>query len=106
MKYVDDVCLICHRFKHIQRKLDDLWEESKNVGLVINSSKTKEIHVNTTANKDLRLNSRDKKRSSDFCYLGSVVSEDGGARTDVNMKNLKAGGQFSKLRKVWLSASI
>jgi hypothetical protein len=46
------------------------------------------------------------KRSSGFCYLGSVVSEDGGARTDVNVRIQKAGGLFSKLRKVWLSTSI
>jgi hypothetical protein len=91
MKYEDDVCLISPRFKHIQRKLDHLWEESKKVGLAINSSKTEEIYVHTIVNRDLRSNSRDMKRSSDFCYLGSIVSEDGGARTDVNMRNRKLG---------------
>jgi hypothetical protein len=34
------------------------------------------------------------------------VSEDGGARTDVNMRIQKAWGSFSKLRKLWLSTSI
>jgi hypothetical protein len=86
--------------------MDDLWEQSKEVGFVINSSKTEEIHVNTTVNQDLRLNSRDIKRSSDLCYLGSVVSEDGGARTDINVRIQKVRGSFSKLRKVWLSTSI
>jgi hypothetical protein len=28
--------LISHRFENMQRKLDDLWEEFKNVGFVIN----------------------------------------------------------------------
>jgi hypothetical protein len=87
-------------------KLDYLWEVFKKVGLVISSSKTEEIHVNTTVNQDVRLNSRDIKRSSDSCYLGSVVSEDGRARTDVNVRIQKARGSFSKLRKVWLSTSI
>jgi hypothetical protein len=40
-----------------------------------------------------------------FCYLGSVVAEDGGARPDVNVRIQKARGSFSKLRKVWLSTS-
>jgi SRSO17 transposase len=55
MEYADDVCLISHRFEYIQRELDNLWEESKKVGLVINSSKTEEISFKTTLNQVLRL---------------------------------------------------
>jgi hypothetical protein len=85
--------------------LDDLWEESKKVGLVINSSKPEEICVNTIVNQYLRLNNRDIKRSSDCCYLDSVVSEDDGTRTDVNVRIQKGRGSFSKLRNVWLSTN-
>ena len=71
MGYADDVCLVSHKYEHMQRKLDDLWKESKKAGLEINSSKTEEIRVNTIVNQGLRLNGEDFKRSSDFCYLGS-----------------------------------
>jgi hypothetical protein len=54
----------------------------------------------------LRLNREYIKRSSDFCYLGSVVAVDGTASTDVKVRIQKARGSFSKLRKVWLSTSI
>ena len=64
------------------------------------------IRVNTVINQGLRLNGEDITRSSDFCYLGSVVAEDGGANTDVHVRIQKAGGSFSKLRKVWLSTLI
>ena len=80
--------------------------ESKKVGLEINPLKTEEIRVNTIINQVLKLNGEDIKRSSDFCYLGSVVAEDGGATTDVHVRIQKARGPFSKLRKVWLSTSI
>jgi hypothetical protein len=53
-----------------------------------------------------KLNGKEIKKSPDFCYLGTVVAEDGGARTDVNVRIQKARGSFSKLRKVWLSTSI
>jgi hypothetical protein len=106
MEYADDVFPISHRSEYMQRKLEDLWKQSKKLGLVISSSKIEEIRANTTANQDLRLNSRDIKRSSDFCYLGSVVSEDGAARKDVNVRIQKARESFSKLRKVWLSTLI
>jgi hypothetical protein len=80
------VFLISHSCEHIQRKLDDIWEESKKVGLVINSSKTEEIRVNAIVNKDLGLNGMDIKRSSDLYYIGYVVSEDSGARMDVKVR--------------------
>jgi hypothetical protein len=105
MEYADDVCLVL-RYEDMQRKLDDLWEESQKAGLEMNSSKTEEIHFNTTVNKELRLNVEGIKRSPGFCYLGSVVAEDGGARTDANVRIQKVRGSFSKLRKVWLSTSI
>jgi hypothetical protein len=40
----------------MQKKLDDLWEESKKVRLEINPLKTEEIRVNTVINQGLRLN--------------------------------------------------
>jgi len=105
MKYADDVCLVSHKYEHMQRKLDDLWKESKKAGLEINSSKT-EIRVNTTVNQGLRLNGEDVKRSSDFCYLGSIVAENGGTSREVNASIQKTRESFSKLRKMWLSKSL
>ena len=79
MEYTDDVCLVSHKYEHMC-KLDDLWKESKKAGLEINSSKREEIRVNTIVKQRLRLNGEDIKRTSDFCYLGSIVAEDGGTR--------------------------
>jgi len=88
------------------RKLDDLWKEFKKVGLEINSSKTEEIRVNTTVKQGLRLYGEDIKRSSEFCYLGSIVAENGGTSREENARIQKARGSFSKLRRVWLSKSL
>jgi len=74
-------------------------------GLEINSSKTEEIRVNTIVKQRLRLNRQDIKRSSDFCYLGSIVAEDGGTSKEVNVRIQMARGSFSKLRHVWPSKS-
>jgi hypothetical protein len=45
-----------------------------------------EIRVNTMINIVFKLNGEEIKRSPDFCYLGSVVVEDGGAKSDVNVR--------------------
>ena len=90
MEYADDVCLVSHKYEHMCRKLDELWKESKKAGLEISSSKTEEICVNTLAKQRLRLNGEGIKRSSDLCYLGSTVAEDGGTSKEVNARIQKA----------------
>ena len=99
MEYADDVCL-SHKYEHMCRKLDDLWKESKKAGLEINSSKTEEIRVNTIVKQRLRLNGEDIKRSSDFCYLGTTVAENGGTSREVSARIQKARRLFYKLRSV------
>ena len=49
-----------------------------------------------TVNRGLRLNGEDIKRSSDFCYLGSIVAENGGTSREVNARIQKTRGSFSK----------
>ena len=56
MEYADDICLVSHKYEHMQKKLDDLQEESKKVGLQINPLKTEEIRVNTIINRVFKLN--------------------------------------------------
>jgi hypothetical protein len=46
MEYSDDICLVSHKYEHMQKTLDDFWEESRKVGLEINPLKTEEIRVN------------------------------------------------------------
>ena len=40
MEYADDICLVSHKYEPMQKKLDDLQEESKKVSLQINPLKT------------------------------------------------------------------
>ena len=99
MEYADNVCLVSHKYEHMCRKLDDLWKESKKADLEINSSKTEEIRVNTVVKQRLRLNGEGIERSSDFCYLGSIVAENEGTSREVIARIQNARGSFSKLGK-------
>ena len=67
MEYADDICFVFYIYEHMQEQLDDLWGESKKIGLEINALKT-EVRVNTIINQVLRLNGEDIKRSSEFGY--------------------------------------
>ena len=38
MEYADDICLVSHKYEHMQKKLDDLQEEEEvRVNTIINS---------------------------------------------------------------------
>jgi hypothetical protein len=56
VEYADYVCLGSYKYECTQRKLDDPWEESKKLGLEINTSKTEEIRINIIVNQELGLN--------------------------------------------------
>lgn len=64
------------------------------------------MRINTSTNQTIKISEGDIQRTSDFCYLGSIMSENGGASKDVNTRIQKAGGAFSKLRKVRLATII
>jgi hypothetical protein len=56
----------------------------RRLALKLIPQKTEEIRVNATVKQRLRLNGKGIKRSSDFCYLGSTVAENGGTSREVS----------------------
>ena len=41
-----------------------------------------------------------------FCYLGSVITKDGGAEVDVNSRINKARHAFHRLNRIWAARNI
>jgi hypothetical protein len=46
LDYADDICLLSHKFVHMQAEINDLQQESIKAGLKINIGKTKEMKIN------------------------------------------------------------
>jgi hypothetical protein len=84
LEYADDICLLLHKYDHIQSKLNDLYRESRKAGLMVNYAKTEDIRVNNIIDRPITIENREIKRVTDFCYLGSTVSEIGGATLDIS----------------------
>lgn len=103
LDYADDKCELSHRQQDMQLKLDDLSNESAKVGLLIHPGKTKEMRINHSSDQSLTLNGQPIERVQEFQYLGSMMTEDGGARRDVESRVKKARGAFIQLNKVWRS---
>ena len=62
--------------------------------------------TSTNNNQVLQLNTIPIERTSKFCYLGSIMSPNGGATEDVDARIQKAKLAFASLNKFWNSASI
>lgn len=103
LDYADDKCELSHRQRDMQQKLDRLTSESSKVGLKIHTGKTKEMRINNTSDQPLTLNNQPIERVTEFAYLGSIMTTDGGSQKDVEWRIKKARGAFVQLNKVWRS---
>lgn len=55
LDFADDICLLSHTFNKMEAKLEELEVQSKQVGLKINSNKTKAITINAKAKQELKV---------------------------------------------------
>lgn len=106
LDYADDLCLLAHTFIEIQRKLEDLNNYSTKAGLKINISKTKAMRINANNAQNLTVNNTSIDYTNRFCYLGSIVTEDGGTSEDIHLRIQKAKLAFAQLNKFWSSSII
>ena len=64
------------------------------------------MRINNISSRVLKINGDRIESVSDFTYLGSNVSEDGGCLKDVEQRINKARGAFGKLKKVWRANNV
>jgi hypothetical protein len=91
--------------------LDDLIRIASKVGLRINVSKTKIMKVNPppptrTSNIPLMIDDEIVEEVGTFTYLGSVVTNTGGADEDVENRIRLANVAYGALREIWSTNNI
>ena len=75
-------------------------------------AKTKLLRINpptitrSSSSIDLQIDNQTVEEVEKFCYLGSIISKDGGAEEDVNNRIQKARIAFGSLHRVWLSKRL
>ena len=104
LDYADDICLMTHSHNDMQAKLDQIATEAAAVGLEINVSKTKALRIGTINASPFHVFDQTIQDVEQFCYLGSIISKDGGSISDVKARIGKASAAFSSLRNVWKSS--
>ena len=97
LDYADDVCLLSHSFTDMQSKLNCLIQEAAKVGLHLNIAKTKSMRIGTNNVNNFHILNTSIEEVAEFCYLGSIISKDGGATADVDNRIRKAATTFGML---------
>ena len=85
LDYTDDLAVLACTQAQIRKKTDKASHAARRVGLEINASKSKSLHVKPAS------------------HLGNVISKDGSAQKDIKSRLSKARNTFANLRPVWRS---
>ncbi|XP_063904726.1 uncharacterized protein LOC135123778 [Zophobas morio] len=93
LDYADDICLMSSNEKDIKRMLGKLETVLMKTGKTLTQEK-------------LLLNQRKIKEVNEFCYLGSVMSMEGGTEEDIKQRIWKAQGAFGTPKNIWSSPPI
>ena len=75
LDFADDIALLSHSYNDQQIKTTSLSDIASQVGLLINSTKTKILKTLTSPNA-ITLNGNDIEKVNNFTYLGSYISYD------------------------------
>ena len=87
--------------------LGKLEREAAKVGMKINANKTVLMKRGKILTQEkLLLNQREIKEVNEFCYLGSVISMEGGTEEGKKQRIWKAQKAFRTLKNIWSYASL
>ena len=88
LDYADDVNLIGDDIRTIERNADLLLNACKDIGLAVNTGKTKYMEIGCNwgiiANEHIRIGSNYYKKVKTFKYLGSLVTNQNSIQEEVN----------------------
>lgn len=106
LDFADDICLMSQTANDMEQKLRQLVKYGEQVGLKVNVAKTKLMRINVSRPCSFEVGGEPIQEVDSFCYLGSYLTKDGGASTDVDSRIQKARQAFGSLNKVWNSSQL
>ena len=106
LDFADDIVLLAHRHRDIQMKTNDVALIGRQVGLNINTDKTKLMRINARLDQQVTVDNKNIEEVQEFVYLGSKITTDGNSEMDVLHRLSKARGALAILRNIWRSSRI
>ena len=103
LDFADDLAILSSSSNHLQTKTDRLVMFAKQVGLFVNVKKTEVMNINKNPSQPIKIGDSQIKEVNKFTYLGSVISNEDGAKADIETRINKARVAFKSLQNIWKS---
>ena len=103
LDFADDIVLLAHCHQDIQMKTNDVALIGRQVGLNINTDKTKLMKINARSDQQVSIDNKnieEVEEIQEFVYLGSKITTDGNSEMDVLHRLSKAREAFAVLRNI------
>ena len=102
LRYADDTVLIAENEKDLQNLLDIVSEESKKLGLELNSKKTEVMVISRKKSPrcELYVEGTVLKQKTSFKYLGTIISQDGRNDSEIKARISQAKQNFQKMKSL------
>jgi hypothetical protein len=100
LDFADDIALLSHSILHIQSKTNRLYKYAGHIGLKINTKKTEVMTLNIGNPSPIMINDQILPHTEIITYLGSTVTNEGGAENDIKQRLTKARIAFKNLQAV------
>ena len=101
LDFADDLALLSNKQDDLQNKTNNLVKFADQVGLKVNVKKTETMHTGADPDSPIYIDGEAVKSTKKFTYLGSVMSVEDGALSDIKARLAKARNAFSNLNSIW-----
>lgn len=107
LRYADDTTLVASNVENMTAFLKRLEEVSAEFGLHVNRAKTKMMVINRPESNSPDITEIEGiEVVNHFTYLGSIVDNSGGCRTEIRRRIQLAKSAMGRLRRVWADSAI
>ena len=107
LDFADDMALVEDKWHGMAGLTTRVEREAGAVGLRINADKTKlKVVRNVTDKGYIRAGGQVVETLEDFCYLGSVMSDNSSCDKNIKTRLRKANSVFGRLNTIWKSKSL
>jgi len=102
LDFADDIALLDDTWEGMRELTGNIEKEAASVGLRINADKTKlMIAGNMGTSQTITAGGKQIEEIEDFCYLGSVISNNSSCDRDIKTRLGKANASFTNLHIIW-----
>ena len=102
IRFADDQAMVASTNAGLQRIMDSLNRTSGEYGMRINTKKTKVMRISREEGKSMNItiNGNKLEQVTQFCYLGSTITEDCRSHTEIKKRIAMGKEAFNKRREL------